>query len=352
MTPRRRWPWAVVTALLLGVVPSTGASAQPLLLQEATSAKPVPVFEADPVVQPVAAPDATEPDQTRSSTSVVTLVAAGDIACDPGSSLFRAGRGTGEWCRAAAVQKVIHGIDPDVVVPLGDSQYDTGRYRAFRRSYGKSWGQERFRTWAVPGNHEYESSSNARGYYRYFGSHAGPNKLGYYSVMLGSWRLIAINSNCWIAGCAAGTKQYTWLRSLLANKPSKCSIAVMHHPLLSSGPHGDDESHARPLWKLLYRSGVELALVGHDHIYERFAPVDASGARDAATGIREFVVGTGGAQHYGITGVHKLSQVHNTKTFGVLAVQLSAGSYSWRFRHIRGSTFTDAGTDSCHGLPA
>jgi hypothetical protein len=297
----------------------------------------------------------TVADRTASESSirgtVVTLVAAGDIACDPRSSLFRKGHGVGQWCRAAAVQKVIHRIGPNAVVPLGDEQYDTGRYRAFRRSYAKSWGLERSRTYPVPGNHEYESSHKARGYFRYFARHAGPTKSGYYSVVLGSWRLIALNSNCWIAGCAKGTKQYRWLRSLLANKPAQCSIAVMHHPLISSGPHGDDESHARPLWKLLYRAGVDVALVGHDHIYERFAPVAASGVKDARTGIREFVVGTGGAQHYGISSVHRYSQVRNTKTFGVLALRLGAGTYSWRFRHIRGATFSDSGSGRCHGTP-
>jgi Calcineurin-like phosphoesterase len=307
-----------------------------------------------------AAPPATGPslsplraEQTSASRSAaVTVTAAGDIACAPRNPLFNGGRGSGRFCRAAAVEKVIAAADPDAVLPLGDEQYNAGRLRAFRRSYDRSWGHELHRTFAVPGNHEYQATSRAYGYFTYFGSHAGPNARGWYSVTLGSWRLIALNSNCWaVGGCSAGTPQYRWLRHLLATRHSACSLAIMHHPLVSSGLHGDDEAHARPLWKLLYRFGVDVALVGHDHIYERFAPVNAFGVKRKAHGIREFVVGTGGAMHYPIRKVHRYSQVHNTRAFGVLRLTLRSGAYDWKFLPAAGATFSDSGTARCHGAP-
>src|SRR6185436_10398880 len=133
---------------------------------------------------------------TSQRTNVVTVVAAGDIACDPSNSAFNGGRGAGSYCRAAAVDKVIQAVNPDAVLPLGDEQYDVGRLRAFDRSYDKSWGQQLSRSYPVPGNHEYYISDHARGYFSYFGSRAGPNRGGWYSYRLGSWRLIALNSNC------------------------------------------------------------------------------------------------------------------------------------------------------------
>jgi hypothetical protein len=283
--------------------------------------------------------------------NAVTIVAAGDIACDPSNTAFNRGRGSGSYCRASAVDKVIKSVNPNAVLALGDEQYDTGRYRAFRKSYDHSWGQQRAETYPVPGNHEYEGTSNASGYFRYFGPHAGPNPKGWYSVTMGSWRLIGLNSNCFIVGCARGTAQFNWLRHLLKTRPSACSLAFMHHPLVSSGPHGDDEAHAKPLWKLLFHYGVDVALVGHDHIYERFAPVDPSGTKNKRHGIREFIVGTGGAMHYGISGVHRYSQVHNTTAFGVLQLTLRSGAYDWRFRPAAGATFTDSGTTACHSAP-
>jgi Calcineurin-like phosphoesterase len=280
-----------------------------------------------------------------------TIVAAGDIACDPRNTLFNGGRGSGQFCRAAAVDKVIHALDPDAVLALGDEQYDYGQLKAFRRSYDQSWGRELSRTFPVPGNHEYQISKRAHGYYAYFGSRAGPNAHGWYSVRLGSWRLVALNSNCMAVRCRGGSPQFRWLRHVLASHPSRCTLAFMHHPLVSSGPHGDDEMGARPLWKVLYHFGVDVALVGHDHIYERFAPVNADGVKDKTYGIREFVVGTGGAMHYGITSVHRYSQVHNTTAFGVLQMTLRSGAYDWRFRPAAGATFTDAGKARCHGAP-
>jgi acid phosphatase type 7 len=109
--------------------------------------------------------------------------------------------------------------------------------------------------------------------------------------------------------------------------------------------------HPRPLWKLLYRAGVDLALVGHHHVHERFAPVNALGVKDRAHGIREFVVGTGGVEHYTVTRVHRYSQVHNATTFGVLELSLAPGRYSWHFDSALGATFTDSGSSTCHGAP-
>jgi hypothetical protein len=296
---------------------------------------------------PIAAPSAP----VRAHTVAVTVVAAGDIACDPRNPAFNDGRGGPGWCRAAATEAVIAHANPDAVLALGDNQYDDGRYIAYRHSYGRSWGAERYRTYPVLGNHEYYADAHAKGYFRYFGRHAGPNRGGWYSVMLGRWRLFALNTNCDRVSCGSHSAQVEWLQQTIAAHPTACSLAIMHHPLVSSGPHGDNESGARALWKTLYAGGVDIALTGHDHLYERFAPIDAFGMKDLAYGFRAFVVGTGGAQHYGVDAVHANSQVRNSTAFGVLRLRLDQGSYAWRFLPAAGATFTDTGSGVCHGSP-
>jgi hypothetical protein len=72
---------------------------------------------------------------------------------------------------------------------------------------------------------------------------------------------------------------------------------------------------------------------------------------DPAYGIREFVVGTGGKSHYAFSEIKPNSQVRNDDTFGVLMLTLHSTSYSWRFVPEAGGTFTDSGTDNCHGAP-
>jgi hypothetical protein len=73
---------------------------------------------------------------------------------------------------------------------------------------------------------------------------------------------------------------------------------------------------------------------------------------DQARGIRQFVVGTGGAFFTGgLDSLEAHSEVAQNDTFGVLFLTLHASSYDWRFVPEAGKTFTDSGSASCHGPP-
>jgi hypothetical protein len=236
------------------------------------------------------------------------------------------------------------------VLALGDQQYEDGKLWKYRASYKKSWGALRSITYPVPGNHEYWSSPKASGYFRYFGARAGSSDSGYYSVDIGTWHVIALDSECTFVACKRGSAQYDWLKSDLQSSTATCTLAFWHEPLFSSGPHGP-QPLVRPFWRLLYRFGADVVLNGHDHIYERFAKQTPNGAKDTAHGIQEFVVGTGGAQHYWIAHRQAHSQVRNTNAFGVLRLSLADGSYAWRFVPALGASFHDSGQMSCHDAP-
>jgi len=159
---------------------------------------------------------------------------------------------------------------------------------------------------------------------------------------------VVLNSNCGaVGGCAAGQPQETWLRADLAANPRSCTLAYWHHPRYSSGEHGNQTSMT-PLYQTLYDGGADVALTGHDHTYERFAPQDASGVLDQQRGVRQFVVGSGGKNHYSFSTPQPNSEVRNSDTFGVLKLTLHASSYDWQFVPEPGRTFTDSGTGSCH----
>jgi acid phosphatase type 7 len=89
-------------------------------------------------------------------------------------------------------------------------------------------------------------------------------------------------------------------------------------------------------------------LGGHDHDYERFAPQDPNGKADAARGIREFVVGTGGKSHRPFAYVRPNSEVRNNDTYGVLKLTLYPNGYDWQFIPVAGKSFTDTGSGNCH----
>jgi acid phosphatase type 7 len=102
-----------------------------------------------------------------------------------------------------------------------------------------------------------------------------------------------------------------------------------------------------PLWQALVDHGVDVALVGHDHAYERFAPIDASGAADPERGIRELVVGTGGKSLARRRWNAPNSEVRRSATAGILQVTLRADEYSWRFVTAPRGRVGDSGTSDC-----
>jgi hypothetical protein len=197
----------------------------------------------------------------------------------------------------------------------------------------------------VPGNHEYEISATAEGYFAYFGAAAGGNPNGYYSYDIGAWHMIALNSNCReVGGCTATSAQGKWLKADLATNPTDCTLAYWHHPRFSSSQTG---TPLKPFWKMLYAGGVDVVLNGHVHNYERFAPQNPDGVADPQ-GIRQFVLGTGGHTNLGFKATPRAnSEARNSSAFGILELTLRPGSYDWRFRSINDS-FTDSGSDTCN----
>jgi hypothetical protein len=233
------------------------------------------------------------------------------------------------------------------VVPLGDNAYESGTVDEYANCYAPNWGVYKSTSKPTPGNHDY-LTTNAAGYYGFFGTLAGDPSKGYYSYDLGSWHVDVLNSNCvQVGGCWAGSPQETWLRADLAAHPSSCKLAYWHEPLFTSGGVGANGGMAA-FWQDLYDYRADLVLNGHAHMYERFAPQDANGVA-TALGIREFVVGTGGKALYGLGTIAANSEVLNNTTFGILRLVLHPTSYDWTFLPIPGQTFTDSGTTACHG---
>lgn len=226
--------------------------------------------------------------------------------------------------------------DATVLVP-GDLAYDSGTAAEFRDCYGPGWGRFKDRTRPAPGNHEF-LTAGAAAYFDYFGAAAGQGGKGWYSFDLGAWHIVSLNSNCEIVGCAPASEQGTWLAADLAESKAKCKLAFWHHPRWSSGQHGS-QPEVEQLWAAAARGGVDVVLNGHDHDYERFAEVD---------GVRQFVVGTGGASRYTFSEPVAGSEVRATNALGVLVLTLRPGSYDWEFANAEtGVPLDERGTESC-----
>ena len=263
----------------------------------------------------------------------MTLVGAGDIA-DCTSNLDT---------QTAALVADIEGT----VFTLGDNAYEDGTRREFNECYEPTWGRFLDRTRPAPGNHDY-NTAGAAGYFAYFGDRAGPEGRGYYAYTRGAWRIYSLNSNCGeIGGCGAASAQLRWLRSDLAEHPSRCALAYWHHPRYSSGRHGN-QAFMDPTWNELYDAGIELVLAGHDHSYERFAPMNKAGNLAPDKGITSFVVGTGGREFYEFDEILPTSRARATGVAGVIRLTLQPGSWSSTFVPVPGGDFTDRAQDVCH----
>ena len=261
-----------------------------------------------------------------------TLVAVGDIA----SCAWN-----GDELTAALVDAI-----PGTVAALGDLAYENGSAQDFAQCYEPSWGRFKARTRPAAGNHEYQTPG-ASGYFGYWGAVAGRPTEGWYSYELGAWHVVVLNSNCsFVGGCQAGSAQERWLRADLAAHRNRCTLAYWHHPRFSTGTVGASTA-IRPLFEAIYEANADLLLVGHAHNYQRWAPLNPAGTEDQARGIRQFVVGTGGAAVHGV-GTDPRQQAAQAHTFGVLRVTLRGSRYDWSFVPVAGGTFTDSGTQSCH----
>jgi hypothetical protein len=287
------------------------------------------------------------------------VFAAGDIACDPDDPSFNGGNGTARACRQEATAHAISAGSPSAVLALGDLQYEAGSRANFEASYDRSWGAFKSQTYPVIGNHEGMSATAGRGYCAYFGAVAHCNSRGsqagaaFYSVNLGTWHVVVLNSNCAAAGgCGVGSPQYRWLGADLAANPRACTLAAWHEPRWSSG-FGGSSAAMQPIWQLVWAKGGDLVLSASSHDYERFAPKDGSGAISSSNGMRQFVVGTGGAYFTGLRGGRAPgSEVLQNTSFGVLRLVLHPTSYDWSFIPASGHTFTDSGTQFCRGFHA
>jgi calcineurin-like phosphoesterase family protein len=279
----------------------------------------------------------------------VAVAAAGDIACDPASASFNGGLGTVDACNQKSTAELLAGSD--AVLGLGDLQYENATANKFAASYDPTWGAFKSITYPVPGNHEY-NTPGATGYFDYFGARAGDPAKGYYSFDLGAWHLIALNSNCSVVSCAAGSEQETWLKADLALNATKCTLAYWHQAHFTDGPHTpDDDGSTGPFWDDLYAASAELVLNGHDHNYQRFARLKPDGTPDDAAGIREIIVGTGGKDHDSTpTPGTPAAELSHGGTFGVLKLWLWEDGFDWQFVHPKGapSKWFDYGSEKCH----
>ena len=274
-------------------------------------------------------------------TGTIVLAAAGDN-CDDNPTQYN-----GIGCRGTANQVIAE--NPDAVVALGDLQYNNFA-EANPNVYMQEWGAFKAKTIPVLGNHEkLNAPYSINQWNSYWGAQAHSGTDYQWREDLGKWSVIVVNSNY----STPSTANKNAVQALIdaANADGDNIVMAFHHPRFASpcsGCHGD-QARSTVWMQKAYDSGVDLVLTAHDHRYERYAPMDASGPNSA--GVREFLIGSGGAHADGGDGVPNAgNQVLKGDFVGVTMFDLNDTSYSWRAYEVTNvngaATLFDSGTTS------
>ena len=292
-------------------------------------------------------PPAAAPSEQVAMSGASAMVGVGDIA----SCSQRLGVETAilvdSILRADSAAKV-----QAAVFTLGDNVYSSGTTEQFEKCFTPAWGDPKRRIMKslhpTPGNHEYYTP-NADPYYKYFGPAAGVVGKGYYSYDVAKWHIVVVNSELFVNSIfsdSARKEQLDWVTQDLKDHKALCTIAYWHHPRFSSGWHGND-ARFDALWQILYNDGVDLVLNGHDHDYERFAPLNPAGILDSTKGIAEIVAGTGGEDLRGFNTIVPNSVYRIEGRVGVLLLTL--GDKEWRSAWVEvGGRVWDQAGGKCH----
>lgn len=313
-----------------------------------------------------------------------TIAAVGDLVCAFGQQTERRPGAPEEIgvCKPKQVASIVtEGGDYDAFFPVGDLQYSYGGYWRYQKYWDRYFGDVFDITYPVIGNHE-GYNGLFEGYYRYFGKRAHPDTNGYYSFDLGSWHVLALNSQLcrnkvwglrvhekdpstntgfsrWISpipggGCEPGDPMMRWAKQDMAeHSDATCTLALFHHPLYhwnNSAELFNPKADQAPLFSLLADNGVDVALTGHYHNYQRFEAMDGEGNADPS-GMVEFIVGTGGDSYQPLPDGEQPVEVQAAQTgsYGMLEMTLNDGGYDYRFVTAPGEKdYQDSGTGECH----
>jgi acid phosphatase type 7 len=297
--------------------------------------KPSSVTSPTPLSQQQPTPDGNNPPPVSTvpeipvGTGTAVVTAVGDVG----------------WCGSPGLPLTSRLLDSmsGLILLAGDLAYMHGRLDDYTKCFDPDYGRFRSRFRPVPGNHEWDGGQLGQGYFAYFGDAAGPARRGYYSFKAATWLVLMLNSS---TAADSASPQYAWAREELRANPTRCALAVWHHPYVSSGPNGPNV-FMRDMWQLLYDNNAEVVISGHDHFYERFGPQNAAHQPDRERGIRQFIAGTGGAMLYRpVTRFPNSEQI--VESYGVLRLTLQPMAYEWGFVNAESGSIADSGIGQCH----
>lgn len=219
---------------------------------------------------------------------------------------------------------------PDLIVHTGDLVYPDGARSGYRERfflpYRKLTRQVCF--WPSLGNHDIRKG-NAGSYLAVFelpenGPPALPREHNYW-FDAGPARFLILDSN--LSAEVMMRDLSPWITETFSGCDALWRFVVFHHPPYTSGRYKPDARIQHALVPAMEHAGVDAVFCGHDHNYQRTAPL-WNGRRAAAdeAGIVYVVSGAGGASLYAAKAPEQRAEyverlVDDTYSFTVLEIQ-------------------------------
>lgn len=249
------------------------------------------------------------------------------------------------------MERLLDDTPNSIGVTFGDNSNDDGSEESYKCLDRSAWGRLMSRVYPTPGNHDYGVDKELPYYFLYF-PHAGPVRLGYYAYDFGGWRVYALNSDLVLPELRRA--QLEWLENeLRVHSTTKCIFAYFHRPPFSSGNFASPK-WALPVFRKLYKYGVDLVATGHEHFFAAIPPLNPQGVIDREYGVPMLISGTGGAVFF--EKPHKLryddhGEMVVARTLGVLKIVLKPAAYEWAFVPVNSALDGPAGSGNCHNNP-
>jgi tartrate-resistant acid phosphatase type 5 len=190
------------------------------------------------------------------------------------------------------VANLVLSWSPDLVITMGDNNYENGEARTIDTNVGQFYhslifpyqgshccGATENRFFPSLGNHDWNPTAGVSPHTAYF---TLPGNERYYDFVRGPVHFFAVDSDTHEPdGVSSTSVQATWLRNRLAASTAPWKVVYFHHAPYTSGEDG-----TTPHMRWPFRSwGASVVMTGHSHNYERLV-VD---------GLTYIVNGLGGA---------------------------------------------------------
>ena len=228
--------------------------------------------------------------QSAAAAGDPVIVAAGDIACDPTNSNFNSGNGKNDACQQKWTYNLFAGGGAAAVLLLGDNQYYCGGLQrvpaVVRPQLGPAEvdhppvgrqprvphvaGGDRTAIRRTPAPTATSSTSAPP---------PGTQGQGYYSYDVGTWHLIALNSNCSDAGGCGADQPAGQVAEERPRRPTRTAARSRTGTSRCSARAAGLRRTRRPVLDALYDNNADLVLTGHDHIVRAVRAADARTAR-------------------------------------------------------------------------